>query len=67
MSEHMQATRLEVDRNVYLTSSPKIFTLHHDKLQSSVKVLNTDQYLKPSCGELNTDKIRKDHAKGMCK
>jgi hypothetical protein len=67
MSEHMQASGLEVGRNVYLKSSPKIYTLHHDILQSSVKVFNTDQYLKPSCGEVNTDKIWKDHAKRMCK
>jgi hypothetical protein len=67
MSEHIQASGLEVGRNVHLISSPKRFTLHHDKLQSSVRVMNTDRYLKPSCGELNTDKICKDHAKRMCK
>jgi hypothetical protein len=58
MSEHMQASGLEVGRNVYLISSPKIFTLHHDKLQSSVKVFNTDRYLKPTCGELLTQYVR---------
>jgi hypothetical protein len=67
MPEHMQASGLEVGRNVYLISSPKTFTLHHDKLQSSVKVFNIDRYLKPSCGELNTDTICKDYAKRMCK
>jgi len=67
MSEYMQASGLKVGRNVYFISSPKIFTPHHDKLQNSVKVFNTDRHLKPYCVELNTDKIIKDHAKRMCK
>jgi hypothetical protein len=46
MSEHIQARGLEVGKNVYLISSPKIFTLHPDKLQSSVRVMNSDRYLK---------------------
>jgi hypothetical protein len=67
MSEHIQASGLKFGRNVHLISSPKIFTLHNDKLQSSVRVMNTDGYLKPPCGELNTEKICTDHAKRKCK
>jgi hypothetical protein len=51
MSEHMQPSGLEAGRNVLLISSPKILTLLHDMLPSSVKVFNTDRYLKPSCSQ----------------